>query len=58
MDTELANQLNMSTEALLHALCVSAFTKAVTLTLSGNHSETISFFVFTSRSRLPLVTAA
>lgn len=54
MDTKLAHQLNISTEALPHALCVWGLscqclpdithaTKLVTLIPSANHSERISF---------------
>lgn len=65
MDSNLATQLDIATEALPHALHVSALssqrlpdirqiTEPVTLTLSGEHLESISVFVFNA-PQTPLV---
>lgn len=65
IDSELAKQLYVTVESLPHALRVTALsgqrlpdithiTEPLTLTLSGNHSEEISFFVFHS-TQTPLV---
>ncbi|KAL3969834.1 glutaminyl-tRNA synthetase [Sarotherodon galilaeus] len=65
IDSNLAKRLNLVSEPLPHPLHVSALsgqrlpdithvTEPVTLTLSGNHSETISLFVFPA-PRAPLV---
>lgn len=57
MDASLALKLKVNTQALPHSLQVTALngqrlpnithiTEPVSLTLSGNHTETLQFFVF------------